>query len=531
MSRRIEVELTSVKEDGTWTWRAAGAKQPKGVVRKSLLYEGVAIGDVCRAEADFLLDGIDILQVFPPKAKEERVGLLEMKPRQLRDDELVSTTLAAKGGRQGRGDRKPRGDGKGRDGGRGRDGDSRGERRGPRKPEPEARPRPKRLRPKKEHRNSVLAEVPEELRPIAEEVLKGGMPAVRAAIEKQNSEAKEAGTPEIAVAPVLAIAEDLLPKMRNAEWRDRADAALAELEDLDLRDLRSVVVASDSARDDEDKAVADKLRAGLNERIESDHQQWLADIKEAADSGRAVRALRLSSRPVKAGAPLPPELATRLTAMATDGLGADVAQDRWATVVEAVAFSPIRNAVVPSGYPAEPTKELLSAVRRVADRLPTIAAHFGIDPSEVTKTKRRRPAKKKAAKLPAAPKTDDKAAKRSSKPAKADQPAKADKVPETSAETETKPDPKAAQPEDRQAEDRQPEPTTEGKEVEAPKTESEAEAAPAEPETAEAKTAEPETAEPETAEPETAEPETAEPETAEPEAAEPETAEAKTAES
>ena len=32
MSRRLEIELTSTREDGTWTWRAAGAKVPKGVV-------------------------------------------------------------------------------------------------------------------------------------------------------------------------------------------------------------------------------------------------------------------------------------------------------------------------------------------------------------------------------------------------------------------------------------------------------------------------------------------------------------------
>ena len=37
MSRRIDIELTSVREDGTWTWRAAGAKQPRGVVDSSVL--------------------------------------------------------------------------------------------------------------------------------------------------------------------------------------------------------------------------------------------------------------------------------------------------------------------------------------------------------------------------------------------------------------------------------------------------------------------------------------------------------------
>ena len=46
MSRRIEVELTSQRDDGTWTWRAAGAKQPKGSLDGTLLYDGASVGDV-----------------------------------------------------------------------------------------------------------------------------------------------------------------------------------------------------------------------------------------------------------------------------------------------------------------------------------------------------------------------------------------------------------------------------------------------------------------------------------------------------
>ena len=34
---RIDIELTSSRPDGTWTWRAAGARQPKGVVSASVL--------------------------------------------------------------------------------------------------------------------------------------------------------------------------------------------------------------------------------------------------------------------------------------------------------------------------------------------------------------------------------------------------------------------------------------------------------------------------------------------------------------
>lgn len=396
MSRRIEVELTSNLGDGTWTWRAAGAKLPKGTLPESLLFPNASTGDVCKVEAEFLLDGIEILEVFPPKAKKARTNILEMKPRALSDDELVTTTRVAredrggdrKGGRRDRkNDRGDRNKGR-RDGGRGRS-----ER--PSRPEPDPKPKPKRLRPKRVHRDAVLASVPEEHRPIADQVMKGGMQAVRAAIEAQNKEAKEAGTPEIAVKPVVAIAEDLVPKLRGAEWHDRADAAMADIAELDLRDLRSVVVAADTARGDEAKALAETLRAGLNERIESDHEAWINELREAVDSGRSVRALRMSSRPVKAGSPLPNDLAAKLTEMATAGLTADTGQDRWATVIDAVAFSPVRNSVTPLGIPAEPKEELLEAVRRVADRVPAVAALFGIDPSEAAKAKRRRPPRKK----------------------------------------------------------------------------------------------------------------------------------------
>ena len=44
MAHRIEVELTSQTGDSTWTWRAAGAKQPRGTVDGSLVPEGSAVG-------------------------------------------------------------------------------------------------------------------------------------------------------------------------------------------------------------------------------------------------------------------------------------------------------------------------------------------------------------------------------------------------------------------------------------------------------------------------------------------------------
>jgi hypothetical protein len=61
MSRRIDVELTSRRDDGSWTWRAAGAREPKGVVDGSLLPADSKQGDVLRVEIEQFIDGIGIL--------------------------------------------------------------------------------------------------------------------------------------------------------------------------------------------------------------------------------------------------------------------------------------------------------------------------------------------------------------------------------------------------------------------------------------------------------------------------------------
>ena len=92
-----------------------------------------------------------------------------------------------------------------------------------------------------------------------------------------------------------------------------------------------------------------------------------------------MRALRLSSRPPKAGTPFPPELATRLAEETAKSLTADTGSDRYATVLDALAYSPVRGQVVPEGIPAEPSDELLAAVKKLASRLPQIAALFGIE--------------------------------------------------------------------------------------------------------------------------------------------------------
>jgi hypothetical protein len=263
----------------------------------------------------------------------------------------------------------------------------------------------------------VLDELPVEHRPIAEQVLRGGVPAVREAIAKQNEQAKKENRPEVPADQLVALAEQLLPALRAAEWMDRAESALRDLDQLDLRDLRSVVVAADgAAKGEEANSLKQQLQEGLTRRVEEEQALWISDITANLDAGRFVRALRLSSRSPKAGAPLPPELATRLILAVSEGLTPTVNQDLWAAAVDALAYSPVRNQVVPAGRPEQPSEALVDAVKRVGDRLPKIVELFGMDPAEVAKAAKRRPRGGRAGAKKPAKKATQKPSERSEPP-------------------------------------------------------------------------------------------------------------------
>ena len=69
MGHRIEVELTSQSDETTWTWRAAGAKLPRGTVDAGLVPAGSAVGTVLRAEVETTLDGTTVTALLAPKGK------------------------------------------------------------------------------------------------------------------------------------------------------------------------------------------------------------------------------------------------------------------------------------------------------------------------------------------------------------------------------------------------------------------------------------------------------------------------------
>ena len=116
---RMEIELTSTRDDGQWTWRAAGARQPRGTVTDVLVPDGTSVGDVLRVEVEQFMDGIEVTSVLVDRAERSEPETLEMLGAG-QNEPLVTTKLAGRRGRHrdddgprgrtGRKDRRPRRD-------------------------------------------------------------------------------------------------------------------------------------------------------------------------------------------------------------------------------------------------------------------------------------------------------------------------------------------------------------------------------------------------------------------------------------
>jgi len=145
--------------------------------------------------------------------------------------------------------------------------------------------------------------------------------------------------------------------------------------------------ADNAARDDDTRALATQLREALAKRVEAEQAAWLTDLTTALDAGRVVRALRLSSRPPKAGVMLDPALTTRLSESAGASLTADAPAERWAAVLDATAFSPVRLTVTPQSLPEKPSDELTASIKKLASRLPQVAAAFGIEVTDAPRSR------------------------------------------------------------------------------------------------------------------------------------------------
>ncbi len=447
MGRRIDIELTSKRDDGTWTWRAPGAREPRGIVDGGLLPPDATPGTVLRAEAEFELEGILVTSVVGSKTAQhsgregERIEILGSTMKQ----STVSVSLASPGGKgRGRGpglfdDRPParrgapRGDRTDRDqkasthprrtdrtvpgdgdrapssrssGERGRRPDAGAPPRDARSPQsrpstPDRRPRvdstrgpraagarpgsgerngrPRALQASTEHRNAALALLRPEQLPVAEQLLKGGIPALRRAIDDQNSRARAEGRAEVAPELLLSMADELLPKMNLAAWKDRAVAARAADRDCPLRELRAVVAAASTVNvDDEGRELLATLRKSLDERVTALRESWLNRISRALDEGRIVEGLHVASRAPEPAMRLPAELAVRLSDVAGSAMRSDLDDQEWLQILEAVVGSPVRRTVKPAGLPSVESEAVLKAARHAAGSVPQLARLLGL---------------------------------------------------------------------------------------------------------------------------------------------------------
>ena len=408
MAHRIEVELTSQTSESVWTWRAAGAKQPRGTVEGSLVPEGSGVGSVLRAEVETTLDGTTVIALLPPKAKGEvrSVERIEVLGSPQRGPD-VNVVLASKskrrrdertdGPRDGArrpADRRSRAEGaergprtEGR--ARGRDGagapsEAGGARKrsGPSRPggrESGGRDHPRRPTPSSTYRNAALATLPPEQLPVAEQLLKGGIPAVRQAIEEQNTRARTESRPEVTPEPLLALAEQLLPTINLASWKDRAASARAGGKDVPLRELRSIVAsASTVTLDDEGVEMAASLRTALDQRVTALRERWVERITTALADGKIVDAVRASIRPPEPAARLSAELAVRLADAAGRAMSAETPPAEWLALLEVVVDSPVRRTVKPAGLPTGADDTVLAAARKASGYVPELARLMGI---------------------------------------------------------------------------------------------------------------------------------------------------------
>ena len=396
MSRRIEIELTSNKGDGTWTWRAAGAREPRGLISADMIPKGAGISSVFTAEVQSDMDGIAVLAVIETEDTRTAPETIEVLGTGKR-----SSGVNFKGGGRRRG--KGRGDGFG-SGGFGGDGFGQGGQ--PRQKQQGGRrkgrsgsagqDRSARLRPARVHRKKWLASVPPEHAALAEQIASGrgianekggasekGNFSEGGSVEERDGASEQSNASENANASKKGslsdkdVAAKLLSEYRMAEWRDRADLVLSNFEKIDLAEIRMLVADADvCARTPETRSQAEEARQKLAERIERQHGEWLADLATNLSEGRVLRALRMSGQPPKAGVPLPLDLVKWLTTATAGILTPEAQPDRWEITLQALAVSPVRRLVRPSQPPAVVSPDLTEAVQELSPRFPQIAALF-----------------------------------------------------------------------------------------------------------------------------------------------------------
>ena len=234
-----------------------------------------------------------------------------------------------------------------------------------------------RFEPGTANRDVLFASLAPEQRPIAERLAAGGIPAVRRAIAEERERARSEGRPELSGEAILALAEQIAPSVKQAIWLDRAEAAVAQLEQLSLRDLRTTVAAA-APRDETARELDRKLREELDRRVKKLRSNWEEQIIHALEEGRVLQALRFSAQPPEPTARFPAALVERLASSASAAMTATSPVERWLAVLDAAVVSPIRRQIHPEGLPEDPSGEVVRKARLAAGSIPALAPMVGL---------------------------------------------------------------------------------------------------------------------------------------------------------
>lgn len=246
------------------------------------------------------------------------------------------------------------------------------------------------------HRNALLANLSPEQLPVAEQLLRGGMPAVRTAVAEQNKNATAQGRTTVDPATIDRIAEDLLGKTTLALWKDRAAGATGAGREVRLRDLRAVVTSAKIVSlDDEARAQLKGLQAALTTRLEILRTQWTERLDAAVASKNVSEALRLVASPPDMSTRISGEMATKVVTITSEALTAEQDVALWKQIVTLTVDTSIRRNVKPHGIPADESCKALAV--KNAGAIPEFAKLLGmkVPPPPPTRVQRR-PATRRA---------------------------------------------------------------------------------------------------------------------------------------
>lgn len=246
------------------------------------------------------------------------------------------------------------------------------------------------------HRNALLATLSPEQLPVAEQLLRGGMPAVRTAVADQNKNAETQGRPTIDPVTIDRIAEDLLGRTNLALWKDRAAGAVGAGRELRLRDLRAVVTSAKTVSlDDDARTQLKELQGALTTRLELLRTQWTEKLETSVSSKNVAEALRLVARPPDMSTRVSAEMATRVVAIVSEALTADQDPTRWKEIVTLTVDTSIRRNVKPQGIPN--LDECKALAIKNAGAIPEFAKLLGMrvpPPPPPTRAPRRPPTRR-----------------------------------------------------------------------------------------------------------------------------------------